>query len=105
MGWFSAMYVPWSRNARGAGWLAMYVCMYVRCWDFSSQAKWLGWVGGCWRLFVGVCWFGGFFWVCLGGLGEGEGLWGSLGGGFLGRWMEFVGCLFWLCCVVGVGLC
>lgn len=78
MGWFSAMYVPWSRNASG-GWLAGYVCMYVCSllgFQFSGE---LAWLGG-WLLKIcgwEWCWFGGFFWVCLGG-GFGE-----VGGGLV----------------------
>ncbi len=50
---------------------------------------------------------GGFLGLFGGGEGEGErgGFFGEMGGVFLGRWVKFVGCLFWLCCVVGVGLC
>jgi len=89
-----------------AGWLCMYVCMYVCSlvgFQFSGR---LAWVGG-WLLKV-VCGSGVGLEVFLGGFGgfgRGGGALGKLGGGFFWwRWMEFVGCLFWLCCVVGVGL-
>ncbi len=97
MGWFSAMYVPWSRNASGAGWLAMYVCMYVCSlvgFPVFRQIGLVGWVGvveGClWEW----CWFGGFFWVCLGG-GFGE-----VGFFFFGDGLNLLvvcfGCVVWL---------
>ncbi len=102
MGWFSAMYVPWSRNASG-GWLAGYVCMYVCMFVVGiSVLRRIGlvgwvvvedlWVGVVlvWRVFLGL--FGGGLW----------GSWGGFGGDGWNLLVVCFGCVVWL---DWVGLC